>query len=137
MVCQPKLTQQIATPECARWPGLGRYVQGWTLQSNVRVGPSTPSCTIVTTMLYNIEMVKISVSKAREKLSEVVEMSQTEPVELEHYGRRAAIMVSPDQYDEMLEALEESQDIVAFDLALSEAGDNIPWEQVKSDLGWL
>jgi len=137
MVCQPKLTQQIATPECARWPGLGRYVQGWTLQSNVRVGPSTPSCTIVTTMLYNIEMVKISVSKAREKLSEVVEMSQTEPVELEHYGRRAAIMVSPDRYDKMLEALEESQDIVAFDLALSEAGDNIPWEQVKSDLGWL
>jgi PHD/YefM family antitoxin component YafN of YafNO toxin-antitoxin module len=91
----------------------------------------------MTTVLYNIEMVKISVSKAREKLSEVVAMSQTEPVELEHYGRRAAIMVSPDRYDEMLEALEESQDIVAFDLALSEAGDNIPWEQVKSDLGWL
>ena len=87
-------------------------------------------------MLYNMKMVKISVSKAREKLSEVVEMSQTEPVELEHYGRRAAILVSPDQYDEMLEALEESQDIVAFDTALAEVGDNIPWEQVKSDLGW-
>ena len=87
-------------------------------------------------MLYNIDMVKISVSKAREKLSEVVEMSQTEPVELEHYGRRAAILISPDRYDEMLEALEESQDIAAFDLALAESGDNIPWEQVKSDLGW-
>jgi antitoxin Phd len=87
-------------------------------------------------MLYNIDMVKISVSKAREKLSEVVEMSQTEPVELEHYGRRAAILISPDRYDEMLEALEESQDVAAFDLALAESGDNIPWEQVKSDLGW-
>jgi PHD/YefM family antitoxin component YafN of YafNO toxin-antitoxin module len=81
-------------------------------------------------------MVKISVSKAREKLSEVVEMSQTEPVELEHYGRRAAILISPDRYDEMLEAFEESQDVAAFDLALAESGDNIPWEQVKSDLGW-
>jgi antitoxin Phd len=81
-------------------------------------------------------MVKISVSKAREKLSEVVEMSRTEPVELEHYGRRAAIMISPQQYDEMLEALEESQDVAAFDVALAENGDNIPWEQVKSDLGW-
>jgi len=81
-------------------------------------------------------MVKISVSKAREKLSEVVEMSQSEPIELEHYGRRAAIMISPEQYDEMLEALEESQDVVAFDIALAETGDNIPWEQVKSDLGW-
>ena len=87
-------------------------------------------------MLYNINMVKISVSKAREKLSEVVEMSQSEPIELEHYGRRAAIMISPEQYDEMLEALEESQDVVAFDIALAETGDNIPWEQVKSDLGW-
>ena len=81
-------------------------------------------------------MVKISVSKAREKLSEVVAMSQSEPVELEHYGRRAAIMVSPAQYDVMLEAYEESQDIAAFDLAMAETGYNIPWEQVKSDLGW-
>jgi len=88
-------------------------------------------------MLYNIAMVKISVSKAREKLSEVVEMSQSEPVELELYGRRAAVLVSPDQYDEMLEALEESQDVAAFDAALIEDGDNIPWEQVKTDLGWL
>jgi prevent-host-death family protein len=87
-------------------------------------------------MMYNADMVKISVSKAREKLSEVVEMSQREPVELEHYGRRAAVIVSPDQYDEMLEALGESQDVAAFDSALAEVGDNIPWEQVKSDLGW-
>jgi antitoxin Phd len=87
-------------------------------------------------MLYNMNMVKISVSKAREKLSEVVEMSQTEPVELEHYGRRAAILISPEQYDEMLEAFEESQDVAAFDIALAEEGANIPWEQVKSDLGW-
>lgn len=88
-------------------------------------------------MLYNFDMVKISVSKAREKLSEVVEMTQSEPVELELYGRRAAVMVSPDQYDEMLEALEESQDVAAFDAALIEDGDNIPWKQVKTDLGWL
>jgi PHD/YefM family antitoxin component YafN of YafNO toxin-antitoxin module len=87
-------------------------------------------------MLYDKAMVKISVSKAREKLSEVVEMSQSEPVELEHYGRRAAVMVSPGQYDAMLEALEESQDVAAFDASLAEVGDNIPWEQVKRDLGW-
>jgi PHD/YefM family antitoxin component YafN of YafNO toxin-antitoxin module len=87
-------------------------------------------------MLNNIEMVKISVSEARKKLSELVEMSRTEPVQLEHYGRRAAILISPDQYDEMLEALEESQDVAAFDIALAEVGDNIPWEQVKRDPGW-
>jgi prevent-host-death family protein len=87
-------------------------------------------------MLYNMVMVKISVSKARERLAEVVEMSHSEPVELEHYGRRAAVMVSPEHYDQMLEALEESEDVIAFDAALTEEGDNIPWEQVKSDLGW-
>jgi prevent-host-death family protein len=87
-------------------------------------------------MLYNTYVSKISVSKAREKLSEVVEMSQSEPVVLEHYGRRAAVVVSPGHYDEMLEAYEESQDVIAFDAALAEKGSNIPWEQVKSDLGW-
>ena len=81
-------------------------------------------------------MVKISVSKARERLAEVVELSKSEPVELEHYGRRAAVLVSPEQYDQMLEALEESEDVTAFDVAMTEGGDNIPWEQVKSDLGW-
>jgi prevent-host-death family protein len=87
-------------------------------------------------MLYNDDMSKISVSKARERLSEVVEMSQSEPVVLEHYGHRAAVVVSPAHYDEMLDAFEESQDVVAFDAAMAEEGDNIPWEQVKIDLGW-
>ncbi len=87
-------------------------------------------------MLYNTDVVKISVSKARERLSEVVELSQSEPVELEHYGRRAAVIISPAQYDEMLEALEESQDVAAFDAAIGEPGDNIPWNLVKADLGW-
>ena len=86
--------------------------------------------------MYNMVMVKISVSKARERLAEVVELSKSEPVELEHYGRRAAVLVSPEQYDQMLEALEESEDVAAFDVAMTEGGDNIPWEQVKSDLGW-
>lgn len=87
-------------------------------------------------MLYNSDMSKISVSKAREKLSEVVQMSQSEPVVLEHYGRPAAVVVSPEYYDELLEAFEEAQDVAAFDAAMSEEGSNIPWEQVKSDLGW-
>ncbi len=82
-------------------------------------------------------MSKISVSKARERLSEVVEMSKSESVVLELYGRRAAVVVSPDHFDELVDAFEESKDALAFDAALSEVGDNIPWEQVKIDLGWL
>lgn len=93
-------------------------------------------CTTEGAVLYNVSVVKISVSKARERLSEIVEMSQTEPVELQHYGKRAAVLVSPQQYDEMREAFEESEDLAAFDAALAEEGGNIPWEQVKADLGW-
>jgi antitoxin Phd len=86
--------------------------------------------------LYDAATVRISVSKAREKLSEVVEMSQSEPVELEHYRRRAAVLVSPSQYDAMLEAFEESQDVASYDATLGEVGENNPWELVKADLGW-
>ena len=81
-------------------------------------------------------MAKITVSEARQRLSEVVEASRTETVILERYGQPAAILISPSRYEEMMEALEEVQDMVAFDQAMSEEGDNIPWVQVKADLGW-
>jgi antitoxin Phd len=44
-------------------------------------------------------------------------------------------VISPERHAELLEAWEEMNDIAAFDEALSEEGDNIPWEQVKADLG--
>src|ERR1019366_5405942 len=128
MVGQAKPARIRSPADCHRSPHHSRRRQSQI----VGIGPWSPICTTLTRMLYNIFMVKISVSKARERLSEVVEMSQSEPVELELYGKRAAVMVSPDQYDEMLEALEESHDVAAFDAALAEGGDNIPREQVKS-----
>lgn len=36
----------------------------------------------------------------------------------------------------MLDALEEVEDVAAFDAAMAEEGENIPWAQVKADLGW-
>ena len=82
-------------------------------------------------------MAKITVSEARERLSEVVEASRTEAIFLERYGQAAAVLISPDRYEEMMDALEEARDTVSFDEAMSEEGDNIPWSQVKADLGWL
>ena len=37
----------------------------------------------------------------------------------------------------MQEALEDAEDVVAFDVAMADEGDNIPWGQVKADLGWM
>ena len=82
-------------------------------------------------------MAKMAVSEARERLSEVVALAHDEAVFLERYGQPAAVLVSPDRYEQLMDALEESEDVAAFDAAMAEEGDNIPWEQVKADLGWV
>jgi len=81
-------------------------------------------------------MSTISVTDARSNLPEVIEAAQAEAVFLERRGRLQAVVVSPEQYERMLAALEEAEDVAAFDEAMAEEGDNIPWDQVKSDLGW-
>ncbi len=80
-------------------------------------------------------MTKMAVSEAREKLADAVEAAHTEPVFLERYGQLAAVLVSPERYEELIEALEDAEDVAAFDAAMAEEGPNIPWEQVKADLG--
>jgi antitoxin Phd len=77
-------------------------------------------------------MATISVSEARERLSEVIDISRSEAVTLERYGRPAAVLVSPERYEQFLEAIGNSEDVAAFDAAMAEEGDNIPWDQVKS-----
>jgi antitoxin Phd len=87
-------------------------------------------------ILYGYEVAKIPVSEARERLSEVVEMSAKEAVFLERYGKSAAVIISPKRYQELLDAFEEAEDVQAFDDAIAEEAENIPWAQVKADLGW-
>ncbi len=76
------------------------------------------------------------VSEARERLAEVVETAHTEAVFLERYGRPAAVLVSPERYEELIEALADVGDAHAFDTAMAEEGPSIPWDVVKADLGW-
>lgn len=44
--------------------------------------------------------------------------------------------MSPEQYEKLVAAAEDVEDVAAFDAAMDEEGPNIPWEQVKADLGW-
>jgi len=81
-------------------------------------------------------MIMMTVSEAREKLANAVETAHTEPVFLERYGQLAAVLLSPERYMELLESLEDAEDAEAFDEAMAENAENIPWEQVKVDLGW-
>jgi antitoxin Phd len=80
--------------------------------------------------------VKLSVTDARARLPEVIEEARDQAVFLERRGKVVGVVVSPEHYDLMMDALEEAEDIAAFDEAMAEEGDNIPWAQVKADLGW-
>lgn len=81
-------------------------------------------------------MATMNISAAREHLPDAVELARTEAVFLERYGRPAAVLISPEQYEKFTTALEDAEDVAAFDAAMDEEGPNIPWEQVKVDLGW-
>lgn len=79
----------------------------------------------------------IPVSSARSNLAAVIDSATDGPVYLERHGRRVAVVVSVDRFEELLEAEEELLDIEAFDEAVAESDETIPWEQVKLDLGWV
>ena len=81
-------------------------------------------------------MASLSISEARNSLAEAIELSQSEAVFLERHGKKAAVLVSPERFDRMMDALEEIEDEYAFDAAMAEEGENIPWAQAKADLGW-
>lgn len=81
-------------------------------------------------------MATMNMSAARENLPDAVELARTEAVFLERYGRPAAVLVSPERYERLIAALEDAEDVAAFDAAMDEEGPSIPWEQAKADLGW-
>lgn len=81
-------------------------------------------------------MATVRVTYARAQFPDLLSTAQTEAVFLERRGKVTAVVVSVAQYERMMDALEEAEDIAAFDAALAEEGENIPWEQVVAELGW-
>ena len=81
-------------------------------------------------------MSTLTISAFRANLTEAVETAKTEAVILERNGHPVAVLVSPERYNELMNALEELEDAAAVDAALAEGGEPIPWEQVAHDLGW-
>ena len=46
-------------------------------------------------------MARMSISKAREKMAEVIELAATEAVILEKHGKPTAVVISYERYDEL------------------------------------
>ena len=86
--------------------------------------------------LYNLQMGTVSVSEARKKFAAVIESAQAEAVVVEKRGEPQAVVLSPQEYARLVADAELAEDTAAFDEAMAEEGPNIPWEQVKADLGW-
>lgn len=68
----------------------------------------------------------LSIIAFRANLTEAVETAKTEAVILERNGHPAAVLVSPERDNELMDALEELEDAAAVDAALAEGGEPIP-----------
>ena len=80
-------------------------------------------------------MSTMSVTEARENFSEAIATSAVEAVFIQKHGENAAVLISPERYEELMDALEEIEDMEAYDSAMADTSTNIPWEEVKRQLG--
>lgn len=81
-------------------------------------------------------MSEMSTVEARDKLAELVNRVAygRERVTITRRGKALAVLV-PVEDAEALEALEDKIDLAEVRKSLAEPGENIPWEQLKQELG--
>jgi PHD/YefM family antitoxin component YafN of YafNO toxin-antitoxin module len=86
--------------------------------------------------MYHFCMVTMSVVQARANLSSALDEVANQPVLIQRRGKLAGVLISPKEFERMLQALEDLEDIQAFHESMAEEGEDLPWEQVLADLGW-
>jgi PHD/YefM family antitoxin component YafN of YafNO toxin-antitoxin module len=83
-------------------------------------------------ILNNRCVKRYPVTQFRDQLPGAMEEARHEAVVVERHGEPAAMLISV----ELLEASEELEDIKSFDASLEEEGENLPWDEVRRELGW-
>ena len=78
----------------------------------------------------------MTTSELRDNLASAIAISHKHPVTVTKHGRSQAVLVDPEVFERLMDAAEDLEDIRAFDEAMAEGSEAIPWEQVKADLGW-
>ena len=79
---------------------------------------------------------RLPTSKAREQFADILNevAYKGERVLLHRRGKDIAAVISADDLA-LLEALEDQMDIEAVREALKEGGPNVPWSQLKAEIG--
>ena len=85
--------------------------------------------------IYNQCMKSFALSDANHDLSMLVDKAAEEPILITRQGEEAAVVISPSLYQEMTEALENHEDITAYDSAKTRQEDSVLWQDARKDLG--
>lgn len=82
-------------------------------------------------------MAQYSVSEARAKINEVIQLAQTEAVEILKHGKPAATIVDSKKYEELLDYIEDLEDRLAILESKMDPNEDLKsWEEVRKELGW-
>lgn len=86
--------------------------------------------------MYGSYMSEMAVSEARNHLAEAIDEARRtrEPVYVTRRGRRVAVIVDAEAFDQLVEAAEDARDRVELEAARRD-DDYVPWDEVKADLG--
>lgn len=82
-------------------------------------------------------MVHLTLSEVRTELPTALKSLKKSPISVTKHGEPVAVIVDPSQFEKMLEAMEELEDIAAYDEAMTDR-ENIKWvplSKVLKDLG--
>jgi prevent-host-death family protein len=81
-------------------------------------------------------MSDVAVSEARSRLAEIIDEARRsrQPVYVTRRGRRVAVIIDADLYDQVVEEAEDATDRRELEAAREE-DDYVPWDEVKADLG--
>jgi len=85
--------------------------------------------------MYIKTMKTFPLSDARRDLPTLVDRAEKEPILITRHGMEAAVLISPSRYEEMLEAMEELEDIAAYDAAKARGENSVPWSEARKALG--
>ena len=72
---------------------------------------------------------------ARRNLPSLIDKAEKEPILITRNGEEAAVLISPLFYEKALDAMEELEDIAAYDVAKARKESSVVWVEARKDLG--